>query len=127
MNQSDFAAQYERLTSDELAAINPEDLEPEALAAFQSELRRRADPQYQQAEQLRIEAMKKKPRLIRPVSAGRKRAATAIWIGINLAVVLYVIQKHPGLPFEALEYWIYPVALGLVIISGWPRKREGGV
>jgi hypothetical protein len=126
MNQSDFTAQYERLTDDELAALNPEDLVPEAQAAFQSELRRRADPQYQQAEQLRIEATKKSPRLIQPVSAGRKRVATAIWIGINLAVALYVIQKHAGLPFEAFEYGIYPVVLGLVIISGWPLKREGG-
>jgi hypothetical protein len=126
MNQSDFARQYERLTDDELAALNPADLVPEAQAAFQSELRRRADPQNQQAEQRRIEATKKSRRLIQPVSAGRKRVATAIWIGINLAAVLYVIQEHAGLPFEAFEYWIYPVALGLVIISGWPLKREGG-
>jgi len=127
MNQSDFAAQYERLTTDELANFNPADLVPEALAAYQAELRRRADPQYQQAERLRFRAMKKNPnpRLIKPISIGRKRGALAVWLGINLAAGLSLLRSSGSrLSADLKPLWLSAFIYGLIIISGWPRKRD---
>lgn len=149
MISNDFPELYAGLTDDELEVINPDDLVPEALQAWQSELARRARPQYREAERLRLEAKaqdSKKNLFIGPISFRRKKWLVAVWTGINLAVVCgallspalrqglldllsdqprraHTLQRGVGLPGWAIERLGIAFFWGLLIIASWPRKQ----